>query len=253
MNDFKNAWRDNVGLAPASISVIVPLFNAAPYIAEAIQSVFDQSISPAEIIVVDDGSTDDSAAVAKSCAPRVRYFHQANLGPADARNLGVSQATGNLLAFLDADDLWTPDKLARQMQVLKTDPACEAVLGRVENFISPELDENQRQMLTKSAAQTGDFHIGALLICRAAFLRIGSFDICWRHGEFIEWWARAMRLNLTYTVLPDLVLRRRLHTNNLMRRERNGRQEYLPILRKHLAQRRAPAAQTDTSPHLEQP
>lgn len=236
-----------------SITVIIPVFNCERYLAETIQSALAQTHSSAEIIIVDDGSTDGSATIAQSYAPRVRYLSQANLGPAAARNLGIECATGNLLAFLDADDLWMPDKLARQVQVLHTDPACEAVLGRVENFISPELGEDDRRSLAKSVAQTGDFHIGALLIRRAAFLRVGCFDIRWRHGEFIEWWARAMRLNLTYTVLPDLVLRRRLHTNNLTRRERDGRQEYLPMLREQLAQRRALAAQTGTSPHLDQP
>jgi glycosyltransferase involved in cell wall biosynthesis len=241
LNDFKNAWRDNAGFNPASMSVIVPMFNAERYIAEAIQSVFDQTHPPAEIIIVDDGSTDGSAVIAQSYAPRARYLSQANLGPAAARNLGIECATGDLLAFLDADDLWTPDKLARQVQVLKTDPAREAVLGRIENFISPELGEDERRSLAKAATQTGNFHIGALLIRRAAFLRVGCFDARWRHGEFIEWWARALRLNLIYTVLPDLVLRRRLHTDNLTRRERN-RQEYLPMLREHLAQHRTVAS-----------
>jgi hypothetical protein len=138
-----------------------------------------------------------------------------------------------------------PDKLARQLATLTSDLNCEAVLGKVENFISLELTNNQHQLLARSADQTGYFHLGALLIRRAAFLRVGWLDVRWRHGEFIEWWARAARLSLIYTVLPDLVLRRRLHTNNLTRREQDGRQAYLPMLREQLAQRRALSAQTD--------
>lgn len=227
-----------------SISVIIPAHNGERYLAAAIRSVLDQTLPPDEIIVIDDGSTDDSAAIARSFGPPVRVLTQANLGPAPARNLGVAHASGGLLAFLDADDLWTPDKLARQAQVLRDDPACEAVLGGVENFISPDLGEAQHRLLAKAAAQTGDVHVGALLIRREAFRRIGDFDTRWRQTDFVEWWARAMRLNLCYVAVPELVLRRRLHADNLTRRERAGRLEYLPMLREQIAQRRALAGPT---------
>lgn len=234
-------------MAGERISVIIPVHNGARYLAEAIRSVQFQTLPPDEIIVVDDGSTDASAEVARAFGPPVRVLTQANLGPAAARNLGVVHATGDLLAFLDADDLWLPDKLARQAEVLRTDPMCEAVLGRVENFISPELDEPQAARLAKTAAQSGEFSSGALLIRRDAFLRVGWFDAGLRHGEFIDWWARAMQLALGYTVLPDWVLRRRLHNSNLTRREQAGRRDYLVLLRQHLArQRETASAGTET-------
>ncbi len=228
-----------------SITVIIPVYNGERYLAPAIDSVLAQTWLPAEIIVVDDGSTDNSAVIAQSYAPRVCYLSQINLGPAAARNRGVRQATGDLLAFLDADDLWLPDKLHSQLAVLADQPQLDAVLGKVENFISPELTDDQRQLLAKSARQIGYCHSGTLLIYRATFLRIGWFDPRWRHGEFIEWWARAARLNLIYAILPNLVLRRRLHAHNLTRREQDGRQEYLPMLHQHLAHRRALSAQAD--------
>ncbi len=225
-----------------TISVIIPVYNGERFLAEAIQSVLDQTLPPDEIIVVDDGSIDASAAIALSFGPPVRVLSQPNLGPAAARNLGVAHATGDLLAFLDADDLWTPDKLARQAQVLRADPGCEAVLGRAENFISPELDASQAMRLAKTAAQTGEFLAGALLIRRAAFLRVGWFDARLRHGEFIDWWARASQLPLAHTVLPDLVQRRRLHADNLTRREPAGRRDYLALLRQHLVRQRETAS-----------
>lgn len=224
-----------------TISVIIPVHNGERYLAEAIRSVLDQTLPPDELIVVDDGSTDASAQVARSFGPPVRVLAQANLGPAAARNLGAQQASGDLLAFLDADDLWTPEKLARQSAVLAADPVCDAVLGRVENFVSPELDESQAAKLARTAAQSGEFHIGALLIRRDAFRRVGWFDAGLRHGEFIDWWARATQLHLAYTVLPDLVLRRRLHADNLTRREPGGRRDYLALLRQHLARQRETA------------
>lgn len=219
-------------------SVIIPVYNGAPYLAAAIKSVLAQTCPPAEIIVVDDGSTDDSAAVAQVYAPRVQCVRQTQQGPAAARNAGIDLATGDVLAFLDADDLWLPDKLSGQTTVLHDQPACEAVSGRVENFVSPELDESQRLRLAKSAAQTGHLHVGALLIRRTAFLRVGQFDTRWQHGEFMDWWARAVHLNLKYAVLPDVVMRRRLHTTNLTRRQPQGRADYLGILRERLLQSR---------------
>lgn len=230
-----------------TISVIIPVYNGERFLVEAIRSVLDQTLPPDEIIVVDDGSTDDGAAIARSFGSPVRVLTQANLGPAAARNLGVAHAAGDLLAFLDADDLWLPDKLARQAQMLRDDPACEAVLGRVQNFISPELDESEAARLVKTAAQTGDMHVGALLIRRDAFLRVGWFDARLRHGDFIDWWARASQLTLAYAALPELVLRRRLHDDNLTRREQAGRRDYLALLRQHLARQRE-AASAGTEP-----
>lgn len=216
------------------ISVVIPVYNGMHYLAAAIDSVLAQSLPPVEIIVVDDGSTDVSAGVACSFGPPVRVLTQANLGPAAARNLGVEYAYGDLLAFLDADDLWLPNKLARQMQVLLDNSTCDAVLGGVENFISPELDATHRQTLAKAATQTGDVHVGALLIRRSAFQHVGVFDDRWRQADFVAWWARVRRLGLCHIVLPEIVLRRRLHANNLTRREKEGRQEYLAMLREHM-------------------
>lgn len=221
------------------ISVIIPVHNGGHYLAAAIDSALEQTRLPDEVIVVDDGSADGSAAIARSFGPPVRVLTQANLGPAAARNLGVVQATGDLLGFLDADDLWLPDKLTRQVALLQNDPSFEAVLGGVENFVSPELDAVQRHSLGRSASQSGAHHIGALLVYKAAFQRIGAFDERWRHGEFIEWWARAMEFGLRTVVLGDLVLRRRLHAHNMTRCEQDGRQTYLPMLREVVARRRA--------------
>jgi len=234
-----------------SVSVIIPVHNGAKYLDTALQSVFAQTQQPSEVIVVDDGSTDDSVKVAQAYAPRVSVFTQANLGPSSARNRGVAQASGTLLAFLDSDDLWTPDKLRIQTQELQANPACEAVTGRVENFISPELDSFQRQVLANASTQTGNIHVGALLIRRTAFARIGEFDPNRRHGDFIEWWARGQQANLIYAITPALVLRRRLHQNNLTRRERDQRREYLSLLRQKVARQRdaqAESARLTSSP-----
>src|SRR5262249_52847135 len=112
----------HLGDAPEMrISVIVPLFNAARYVIAAIDSILAQSRPADEILVVDDGSTDGGAEALASYGPRLRLLRQENRGPGSAVNRGLRKAGGEALAFLDADDLWTPDKLERQCAALAAD------------------------------------------------------------------------------------------------------------------------------------
>jgi glycosyltransferase involved in cell wall biosynthesis len=99
------------------VSVVIPCYNAAKTLAATLESVLAQSYRPIEVIVVDDGSSDESAAIARSFAPRVTVVVQKNGGPASARNEGIRRCRGEYIAFLDADDLWLPDKLAVQVPV----------------------------------------------------------------------------------------------------------------------------------------
>ncbi len=104
------------------VSVIIPTFNTEQYIAEAIESVLNQSYQDYEVIVVDDGSTDDTPSVLDAYLDRIRYFYKQNGGPASARNLGIRHAQGEYIAFLDADDLWFPHKLETQLKVFEDSP-----------------------------------------------------------------------------------------------------------------------------------
>src|SRR5947209_1330223 len=131
---------------PCLISVIIPVYNGERHLAEALDSVLSQAHHPLEVIVVDDGSTDNTAAVARKYSA-VRYYHQANGGSAAARNRAIELAHGDLFAFLDADDVWAPEKLKRQMAVLEAEPELEAVLGFAQQFFSPELPPEIRMRL----------------------------------------------------------------------------------------------------------
>jgi glycosyltransferase involved in cell wall biosynthesis len=221
-----------------SITVIIPVHNGANYLAEAIASVQAQTCPAHEIVVVDDGSTDDSAAIAMRFGSPVQVISQAQAGSSAARNCGVENATGSLLAFLDADDLWLPDKLERQTRMLIENHSLEAVLGLVENFISPELDADvQRQLICSSEPMSG-IHIGTLLIHRDAFWRVGLLDTRYQVGDFMDWWARAQEASLVYHVLPHVLMRRRFHLNNMTRIEHDAQRAYLPILKAMLERRR---------------
>jgi len=221
------------------VSVIIPVFNGKKYLGEAIDSVFSQTCPVGEILIVDDGSTDGTAQVARAFGDRVRYFHQMNGGIGAARNRGVDMAEGNFLAFLDADDLWEPHKLAMQMAALEEDGSLDAVFGHVVQFITPEMDESERSGIFCPAAPAAGYVAGTMLIRRDFFCRVGKFSTDLKVGEFIDWYARAREEGISYRMLPDVVARRRLHGNNTTVRERHAQPDYVHILKASLDRRRA--------------
>tara|TARA_R110002049_G_scaffold2750_10_gene22455 strand:+ start:102905 stop:103891 length:987 start_codon:yes stop_codon:yes gene_type:complete len=123
----------NRSLESASVSVVIPCFNASRFLSETIQSALDQTHSPLEVIVVDDGSTDNSATIADSFGPSVRVIRQSNQGESVARNRGIDEARGDWIAFLDADDLWLPQKLEKQLAAIDS-PEVIAVHTNLEFF-----------------------------------------------------------------------------------------------------------------------
>lgn len=220
------------------VSVIIPVYNGERYIAEAIESVLAQTYRPIEVIVVDDGSTDGSAPVAQRWA-EVRYHYQRHSGAAPARNRGVQLAQGDLFAFLDADDLWVEDKLDRQVVTLREHPELDMVFGYVEQFHSPELDENTRHRLKGDGQRIAGYNTGTMLIRREAFLGVGLFSEQWQVADFIEWYARAMEAGTKSMVLPAVLMKRRLHSQNLGVRQRDtARSVYTQVLKATLDRRR---------------
>jgi glycosyltransferase involved in cell wall biosynthesis len=214
------------------VSVIIPVYNGERYLGEALQSVLAQDYTPLEVIVVDDGSTDASGAVAQQFP--VRYFWQPHGGPGATRNLGIARAQGDLLAFLDADDVWTPNKLADQTAVLAAQPELDAVLGQVEQFNSPDVAVELRPVRFAGLPLKG-LHPGTMLIRRAAFLRVGFFGTHWQVGDVVDWYVRAQEAPLAMLMLPRVVMLRRVHTNNLtVRAQARAELEYAQILKARL-------------------
>jgi glycosyltransferase involved in cell wall biosynthesis len=123
------------------VSVIIPAYNGRAYIAQAIESVLGQSYTDLELLVVDDGSTDDTAAIIQSYGARLRYFCKTNGGPGSARNAGIRHAQGEYIAFLDQDDLWLPNRLAEQVPMLQHD----AQLGLVFSDALYQTTANQQE------------------------------------------------------------------------------------------------------------
>lgn len=223
------------------VSVIIPVYNYDRYLAEAIESVLSQTHQHLEIIVVDDGSTDQSGEVARSFAGRgVRYCHQAHAGIGPARNKGVELAQGEFIAFLDADDCWPQEKLERQLGAFESDPALEMVFGQAMQLHNgPEWEAGVRDKNLAAGALVPGIVPGTMLIKRDAFLRVGKFQGDWKVGEFIDWYARAVELQIRSSVLPDLFLWRRIHDSNQGIRERQSVSDYARVLKAKLDRRRA--------------
>jgi glycosyltransferase involved in cell wall biosynthesis len=220
------------------VSVLMPVYNHARHLAEAIESVLAQTYPAVELIVLDDGSTDGSGEIARRYVPRLRYAHQPNAGIGAARNHAASLATGAFIAFLDSDDRYPADRLERQMAAFRQDPDLELVLGHVREFLSPELDETARRGRRPPLERAPGNIPPSMLIRRDTYARAGPFDITAALGSSIEWWARVLDLGLRTVMLEDVVVERRLHADNTGLREWDAGSAYLRVLKATLDRRR---------------
>ena len=220
--------------------MLIGAYNAAPYLGEAIESVLSQTYRPLELVVVDDGSTDGTNDVARSFGDAVVYEYQPNAGNGAARNRAVRLASGSLFAFLDADDRFLPDKLARQYAALAADPSADVAFGHVREFVSPELTDAERRTIRPSAPQPAPWTApNLMLIRRTSFERVGPFSETVRVGVTVDWYARALECGLRSVMLSEVVLERRLHLANNGIRERDAQHQYLRVLKSSLDRRRA--------------
>ncbi len=219
------------------ISVVIPVWNGEAYVGAAIESVLAQTLAPGQIVVVDDGSTDATGAAVRRYEPRVELHLQPHQGPGAARNRGIAAASGDLLAFLDADDVWLPDKLALQTRALEEDPGLDLVFCHMDQFRSPELAPEVAATLACDPTPQASPLISCLLARRTDFERLGPLRTDTK-AEFVDWFLRAQEAGLRMRTLPDLLVRRRLHPGNLTRLHKEVRQQYLSVVKAALDRRR---------------
>jgi glycosyltransferase involved in cell wall biosynthesis len=224
-------------MSAASVSVIVPARDAERYLGEAIATILGQTRPPAEVIVVDDGSRDGTAAVARSF-PEITLVSQEPTGIGAALNAGLRRASGELLAFLDADDLWTERKLELQADVLAADATLDMVFGHAEEFLSPELTPSQRGALRPPAGPTPAKLKATMLVRRASAARVGPFGTSFEVGDFLDWSLRAQEAGLREEMIDELILRRRLHLANTGRIRAHARREYAQVIAQARGRRR---------------
>lgn len=201
-------------MAPPSVSVIVPAYNGERYLGAALESALRQDYRPLEVIVVDDGSTDGTARVARDY-PVVRYLYQANRGAAAARNRGIAASHGEYLAFHDSDDLWEPRKVRLQVAALEQHPRVGYCLTRMRNFLEPGLPRPSWVAPEDLSRDQFGIGTGTLMAHRKVFDRIGGFDSRYRCGSDKDWFFRAKDAGVGVALLPEVLVHRRIHDGNL--------------------------------------
>jgi len=203
-------------LDPVAVSIIVPVKDGARTLARAIDSVLSQDEPNLELLVVDDGSTDASPRIAESFGPPVRLVrHDVSLGVAAARNRGIAEARGSLLAFNDADDRWYPGKLARQGALLDSDPDLAFVLCAFENVADDGFPLADWAIRKDGREALAGYIFQAMLARRSAFDRVGLLDPDMRWAEDTDWFLRALDLGVAHRRTDEVLVTRFVHDKNL--------------------------------------
>jgi hypothetical protein len=210
--DYDNCLEDNIDRTPrALISVIMPIYNGAEFLREAISNIVSQ-YPQLEIILIDDGSTDNILEVVKSLCVDVRFFRQENLGPSAARNRGIKEAAGEYIAFLDVDDLWPENNLEFMMNYLMNNSEIDVVhgFGQLMN-----LNKNLNiYEYVGNPKESFPYYIGAGLYKNEVFEKVGLFDNELWFGEDTDWFNRAIEKNINIKKLDYVSLFVRRHGNN---------------------------------------
>ncbi len=224
------------------VSVVIPLYNCERFLAQAIESVLAQTYRPFEIIVVDDGSTDGGAVIAKSYdgAQCIRQEHQ---GQAVALNTGVKAARGAFLAFLDSDDMWSPNKLDLQIAYLLQHPAAGYVIGKTLNFVEPGTPRPARITADLMPGVNALLSPGVVVVRREVFEEVGYFDARYEHSKDADWFVRAKECGVIMGTVPETLLHRRIHGQNMSHQVDARTTEYVRTLKALLDRRRARASQ----------
>ena len=199
--------------SPMRISCIVPVYNGEKYLSEALDSIFAQSFRAFEVVVIDDGSTDSTPSVAARYAG-IKYVRQANAGPSAARNHGIRESSGDLLAFLDADDIWHPGKLERQAERFAARPELDISLTHARNFWSTGLRDEEESF---QGPRVGVLPAQTMVARRRAFDRVGLFDSVSMHREVPGWLVQARQQGVVIETLPEVLCDRRIHETNRSR------------------------------------
>ena len=216
-------------MTPALVSIVMPVHNGARYLRDAIESALAQDYTARELVIVDDGSTDETPSILESFGSRIVHVRQANAGAAAARNAAIERARGELIAFLDADDLWLPHKLRTQVQYLQQHPEIDLVAShwRVQVDDQPVMGIGHSD---ESASSTGGpavasewiynellmdcvVHTTTVVMRRRLVDRIGVFDLALRRGQDYDYWLRASRVTPIHR-LPEALSVYRLHETN---------------------------------------
>lgn len=222
---------------PKSISVIIPVFNSERFISEAIQSVIDQNYEPLQVIIVDDGSTDDTADIIAAFGKEITYLFQNNAGPAAARNKGLEMATGNFIAFLDSDDLWPENKLMDALAEFEKNPSLGFVQGLTRQVYDRRYGLDTGNLIKKEETLFV-FLLGSAMFRKSAFDQIGGFDESMKYCEDLDWFLRAIEEEIPFIIHEKTSLIYRIHGGNLTTNVKQTDLSLFVALKKSISRRR---------------
>lgn len=215
------------------ISVIIPAYNPTVYLQEAVISILQQTLQPKEILIVDDGSTHSQPTLIDNIlklSKTIHYTQQSHQGAAAARNNGINLSKSKWIAFLDADDIWLPEKIEQQW-LFATQQHKDIIFTHIQQFISPELCLTQPSLHNAEIKHKilPGYCATTLFIKKKTFFEVGYFDTSYKLGEFIAWYL-IMKKNHLHILLPNVLAKRRIHQQNTSYQHKSERRDYLKIL-----------------------
>jgi glycosyltransferase involved in cell wall biosynthesis len=223
------------------VSVVIPVFNGELYLRAALDSVAAQDYRPLEVIVVDDGSTDATPDIVKDFSAlsdlSCHFVYQPNQGPGAARNRGLQMATGDWVAFLDADDVWMPQKTSCQLKVFAAHHDAGIIWGESRLFWGATPDDAINEGMIEPARPM--YLLQSMLFRRPVLAQVGPFDPALRLGEDVDWLLRAVEQGVLTIIHPDPVVYYRRHETNLTRDHNARRRAFHVVLQRSLGRRRA--------------
>lgn len=198
------------------VSVILPLYNGEKWIMDAIQSVLGQEYTSIELCVVDDGSSDNSISIVKQVVTqdqRVKFIHNTKRGIASARNTGINRASGDIITFIDQDDLWTKNKLTKQIPELLKNPNA-IILGNLEQFCDEPILPSWAKKEHINQAKPG-WEPGTLMLKKKIIKQFNGFDESLQHGgDDSDFFMRVRDAGVSCIMLDEVILKKRIHQNN---------------------------------------
>ena len=217
----------------AKISVIVPAYNAEKFLSKTLDSVMQQTLKPFEVIVIDDGSEDQTKAITSHYD--VIYAHQKNGGTATALNHGIEIAQGNIYALLDHDDIWSPQKLEKQLDVLIAHPEVDMVFSLLENIIINEEIENAVDV---DFGPLNGIHKSSFMIKKTSFDKVGKFSTDSGTQEFLDWFSNALDKDLNAHTVQEVLVQRTIHGTNQTILNKEMKNDFPKVIKAILDRRR---------------
>ena len=239
-----------MGYCTDSLAVVIPVYNGSRYLAETLESVLSQTVQPSEILLIDDGSTDNSAELAQSIDPRIRIIRRVNQGISASRNLGADLASAEWITFLDQDDVLEPDAFARRAAALIADPDCDVCytgrrhlcqIGTSSSFtLTAPIWVPPVKKLRTLLNDRCFFNPGSATIRRSALLAVGGFDRTLDGVEDWDLWIRLLDHGCRFTRLPQPLFRYRVHGSSATQNAPRILERSLSLLQKTILPRLSP-------------